>query len=145
MRQLVLSGLLLAIIAGCQRTPAPSIQPESDTPPPAIPKTSAATVSQMPPPVAAREEAPPAPLPEGTDVTYQCVDGNEITVTYTYVNARLRWPDGRKLNLSRTLSSAKDGDVYASSNASLQHDGAVMRLAQNGGAAVTCSEESSSA
>ena len=72
-------------------------------------------------------------------------DGNEVTVTYTYVSARLRWPDGRKLNLSRTASRSKDGDVYAGNQASLQHDGAVMRLTQDGGAAVTCSEASSTA
>ena len=86
-----------------------------------------------------------SPLPEGTDVSYQCADGNEVTVTYTYVSARLRWPDGRKLNLSRTANTPKDGDVYAGNRASLQHDGAVMHLSLDGGTPVTCNEASSSA
>jgi hypothetical protein len=115
-------------------------------PPPAqamTPSAQAVTAEAAP---AFRPSLPSAsPLPQGTDVTYQCVDGNEVTVTYTYVSASLRWPDGRKLNLSRTASTSKNGDVYVGNRASLQHDGAVMRLTQGGAAAVTCSEASSSA
>ncbi len=146
MRQLVFAGLLLAILAGCQRTPAPSIQPASDTLPPAIANPPAATVSQTAASVAARGPVPTTPLPEGTDVTYQCADGNEVTVTYSYVSARLRWPDGRKLDLSRAASPSKaGGDVYSGHRALLQHDGAVMQLSQDGGAAVSCSESSATA
>jgi hypothetical protein len=115
-------------------------------PPPAqamTPSAQAVTAEAAP---ASRPSLPSAPpLPEGADVTYQCVDGNEVTVTYTYVSARLRWPDGRKLNLSRTASTSKNGDVYAGNRASLEHDGTDMRLTQDGAATVTCSEASSTA
>ncbi len=56
---------------------------------------------------------PPPPLPEGTDVTYHCEDGNELTVTYTYATADLRWPDGRVAKLSRAATAGKAaGDAY---------------------------------
>ena len=145
MRRILTAGLLLICIAGCQRAPAPSTQPALATPPP-VAETPAGPVSAAPSGVAAPMPAPAPPLPEGTVVSYQCADGNEVTVTYSYVGARLRWPDGRELNLSRPASTPKGGgDVYVGSRASLLHDGGVMHLSQNGGAAVSCTESSSTA
>jgi len=151
-RSTIVSGIMTAAViavslAACQRSaepaPAPTaadtgaITPANETTPP----PSAAPAAVTPEPM-----LPSPPLPEGTDVTYECQDGNQITVTYTYVAADLHWPDGREVKLSRTASTSKGGgDVYVGGKVSLQHDGGSIQLHDGGAAPVTCNESASSA
>lgn len=145
MRQVVFAGFLLTFFAGCQRPSTPPIQAAPGAPSPAIVAAPATTESPVPASVAGPMPAPTTPLPEGALVSYQCSDGNEVTVTYTYVSAHLRWPDGRELNLSRTAASNGEDVIYAGKRNSLHHNGAVMHLSLDGGTPVTCNEASSSA
>ena len=135
--------LTLLTLTACHRdSNLPIATPHDDAQ--QTPQTSSAppSTASMPPPVTA---APPPPLPEGTSVTYQCVDGNQLTVTYTYVTADLRWPDGREVKLSRAASASGDGgDVYTGGKASLRRAGGSIQL-DDGATATTCSESEATA
>ena len=147
MRRTMLAMLVLIAIAACQRAPAPANGTAQDRNNPGAP-ASVPPVTAPPSPAVANPATPPpqSPLPEGTDVTYQCQDGNQFTVTYTYVTADLHWPDGRGVQLSRVASASKGaGDVYVGGKVSLQHDGSSVQLQEGGATAVACSESAATA
>lgn len=146
------SGIMAAaafaiFLAACQRGP----EPTPATTDAHIGMTTPANESHPPPPVApvaairAPTSPPPPSLPEGTDVTYHCQDGNQLTVTYTYVTADLRWPDGREAKLSRAASASRGGDdVYVGGKVSLQHNGGSIQL-HDGATTTTCGESEATA
>lgn len=135
------------LLAACQRsvepTPADVAATARTSMPANIPDTA---TPAMPAPAIQAPTLPPPPLPEDTQVTYQCQDGNELTVTYTFVSADLHWPDGREVQLTRAASASKSsGDLYAGGKVSLRHDGNSIQLRDGGTAAVTCSESEATA
>lgn len=137
--------LTLLTLTACHHDPNPPMATSSHDDAQQTPQTSATPppTATMPPPVTTAPSPPP--LPEGTSATYQCVDGNQVTVTYTYVTAHLRWPDGRQVKLSRAASPSGDGgDVYTGGKASLRHAGGTIQF-NDGAAATTCSESAATA
>lgn len=144
---LLLAAYALALTA-CQRSAGP-LPANTDLPSPAVaPAASQPPSSAAPRPIHAAGSSAAAPLPEGTQVNYDCQDGNQLTVSYTYVAAHLRWSDGRVADLSRVASPSRsdiDVDLYADSKLSLRHAARRIELQGSSAGATTCIETAASA
>jgi membrane-bound inhibitor of C-type lysozyme len=146
----IVAAAMVMSLAACQRnTTAAPLTTDTGTGTgtgTTIPANTPIATTPAAPVAINREPTLPAPpLPEGTEVTYHCQDGNQLTVTYTYITANLRWPDGRAVKLSRAASASKGGgDVYVGGKVSLQHDGGSIQL-QDGATTTTCSESEATA
>lgn len=88
----------------------------------------------------------PAPMPEGSYASYQCVDGTQVEVHFNGIAATVIWPDGRSADLSRP-APATDGrlQVYSDRSVRIERASDGLHLRDGSNAETLCTETQASA
>ena len=85
-------------------------------------------------------------MPEGSFASYQCDDGGQIEVHFEGIAATVLWPDGRRAQLSQSVTAAAgEPQVYSDRKLRIERAADGLHLRDGEAADTLCTELEASA